>query len=229
MKKILFVFTLILLTTSGYFSVFAQEDYYRKDSVTTKPSRTPVFEEDRYDKKESIHDDLDLKSLKFTERIRFGGNFGLAFGTFTNINLSPMAGYQMTDKLVGGLGLTYMFFRNSNLVISKNSHMYGGRAFMMYNVIPVLNLVGEYEALNVTYYDYKKSNYPYKSRTWLGSPMVGLSYTRPIGGRLPRGAHFTLLYNLNYNNQNNPSVNSISNPENISPYASPFVIRVSFL
>ncbi len=230
MKKILFVLLLFLGLAGGHTPVLAQEDYYKKDSLPDRQEKKSTFEKDADVRIPNIHEDPDLAGMTFGERLRFGGNFGLAFGTITNVNISPMAGYQLTNKLVAGAGLTYMFFHNRHLVISKSSHIYGGRAFMMYSVIPSLNLIGEYEALNVTYYDYKKSNYPYKSRTWLGSPMIGLGYMQPIGGgKLIRGAHLSLLYNLNYNNQNNPSVNAISAPENISPYASPFVIRVSFL
>ncbi len=58
-----------------------------------------------------------------------------------------MAGYELTEKLVGGVGATIMYFRYKYYDI--NAAYYGGRAFMMYNVIPVVNIIGEFEAVNV--------------------------------------------------------------------------------
>jgi len=138
----------------------------------------------------------------------------LSFGTFTNINVSPMAGYQITEKLVGGVGATLMWFKSS--YYNYNTINYGGRAFLMYQIFPVVNIIAEYETLNVPM--------SYQKRTWLSSPMFGASYSQPTGGKLIRAVHFTALYNVNYNNQIDPY-----NLENLSPYGSPFVFRVTFL
>jgi hypothetical protein len=222
MKRKILLSCLFITTLAVHSTVFAQNDeYYRPDTVRKdKPVRKemPPVEENA-EKKEFVEkkEKADLSLLTFKERIRLGGSFGLSFGTFTNINLSPMAGYQITDKLVGGVGATVMWFKAKNFGV--NAVYYGGRGFLMYNVIPIINIIAEYEALNVETDTFTK----YNARKWINSPMVGASYSQPTGGRFIKAVHFTALYNINYNNQ----IDDYGN--NISPYGSPFVFRVTFL
>jgi hypothetical protein len=212
------LFLLAVLITP---SLMAQNDeYYRPDSLRKeKPERkeVPPVEEKTPQQKPVLAEKKkleDFKDRKFIDRLRLGGSFGLSLGTVTNINLSPMAGYELTEKLVGGVGATIMYFRYKYYDI--NAAYYGGRAFMMYNVIPVVNIIGEFEALNV--------EGSYQKRQWLGSPMLGASYSQPLGGRFIKAVHLTALYNLSYDSQ----IDKYSG-QNLSPYGTPFVFRVTFL
>ncbi|SEJ15939.1 hypothetical protein SAMN04487995_3529 [Dyadobacter koreensis] len=216
MKRKILLSCLFIITLSFNSVVFAQTDeYYRPDTVKKeRPIRNEVPPVEKKAPVEKQKLESDLKNLAFKERIRLGGSFGLSFGTFTNVNVSPMAGYQITDKLVGGVGATLMWFKSS--YYNYNTINYGGRAFLMYQIVPVVNIIAEYETLNVPM--------SYQKRTWLSSPMFGASYSQPTGGKLIRAVHFTALYNVNYNNQIDPY-----NLENLSPYGSPFVFRVTFL
>ncbi|GAB2763186.1 hypothetical protein GCM10027275_00210 [Rhabdobacter roseus] len=212
-------FFLLTLTFIGLASALVRaqtDEYYKKDTLRTDPNRrttAPLPEPDS----RPVHPE---GTMPMSERLRLGGSFGLGFGTVTNVNLSPMAGLQITERLVGGVGVTYMWFRSR--LFNYNSHYYGGRTFLMYSILPMINLQAEYEALNVEFVNPIESRY---ERTWLGSPMLGASYSQPLGGKYTRGVHMTLLYNLNYNNQRNP----YDIRDNISPYSSPFVFRVTFL
>lgn len=213
-----FLFLLAVLISP---SLMAQNDeYYRPDSLRKdQPERKeipPVERKPQNDKpvlaeKKKL---ADFEDKKFIERLRLGGSFGLSLGTVTNINLSPMAGYELTEKLVGGVGATIMYFRYKYYDI--NTAYYGGRAFMMYNVVPPVNIIAEYEALNV--------EGSYQKRQWLGSPMAGASYSQPIGGKFIKAVHLTALYNFSYDSQ----IDKYSG-QNLSPYGSPFVFRVTFL
>ena len=216
MKRNTLLSCLFIITLSVTSTVFAQNDeYYRPDSVRKeRPVRKEPAPVEDQKPLELQKPESNLKDLAFKERIRLGGSFGLSFGTITNVNISPMAGYQITDKLVGGIGATVMWFKSK--YFGYNTINYGGRAFLMYQVFPVINIIAEYETLNVPM--------SYQKRTWLSSPMIGASYSQPTGGKLIRAVHFTALYNLNYNNQIDPY-----NMENLSPYGSPFVFRVTFL
>jgi len=216
MKRNTLLSCLFIITLSVTSTVFAQNDeYYRPDSVRKeRPVRKEPAPVEDQKPLELQKPESNLKDLAFKERIRLGGSFGLSFGTITNVNISPMAGYQITDKLVGGVGATVMWFKSK--YFGYNTINYGGRAFLMYQVFPVINIIAEYETLNVPM--------SYQRRTWLSSPMIGASYSQPTGGKLIRAVHFTALYNLNYNNQIDPY-----NMENLSPYGSPFVFRVTFL
>ena len=216
MKRKILLSCLFIITLSIKSTVFAQTDeYYRPDTVKKeRPARKEIPPIENRAPVEKKQIESELKNLAFKERIRLGGSFGLSFGTFTNVNVSPMAGYQITDKLVGGVGATLMWFKSN--YYGYNTLNYGGRAFLMYQIFPMVNIIAEYEGLNVPM--------SYQKRTWLNSPMFGASYSQPTGGKLIRAVHFTALYNVNYNNQIDPY-----NMENLSPYGSPFVFRVTFL
>jgi hypothetical protein len=155
------------------------------------------------------------------DKIRLGGSIGpLSFGTYTSIGVSPVAGYQVTERLAlgGGLSYTYSSYRDPYSRVKSNSNNYGGRLFGMFNVFNSINLNAEYESLNVEYPDYTARVY---RRTWLNSAMVGASYSTPIGGRFIKAFNLMVLYNLSYNNLVNPS----DRTQNIYPTSSPLVIR----
>jgi hypothetical protein len=43
-------------------------------------------------------------------KLFFGGNLGLAFGTYTIINVSPLVGYQFTPVFAAGAGINYSYY-----------------------------------------------------------------------------------------------------------------------
>ena len=213
-SKILLLCTILFGILISLPSMAQDDEYYRPDSLrkekTEEVERPPVEQREVVEKKPLA----EFKDRPFVDRLRLGGSFGLSLGTVTNINLSPMAGYELTEKLVAGVGVTGMYFRYKYYDI--NTLYYGGRAFLMYSVVPVVNLIAEAEVLNV--------EGSYQKRQWLTSPLVGASYSQPTGGRFIKAVHFTALFNLNYNNQ----IDKYSG-QNLSPYGSPFVFRVTFL
>ena len=216
-SKILHTCFFVVTLLSGY-KVSAQNDeYYRPDSLKNKNEERreipPVEKREITEKKKEV----EFGQQPFIDRVRLGGSFGLSFGTYTNINLSPMAGYQLTEKLVGGVGVTGMYFRSKYFGV--NSIYYGGRAFLMYAVVPMINIIAEYETMNVEADTFIK----YDARKWISSPMLGASYSQPINSRFTKAVHLTALFNFNYNNQLDDYGN------NISPYGSPFVFRITFL
>ena len=214
-SKILLIGSLLLMLFACP-AVMAQDDEYYRPGTSTKEQpeenkEIPPLDTAKFQEKKQL---ADFKQLPFKDRLRLGGSFGLGLGTVTNINLSPMAGYELTEKLVGGIGATLMYFRYRYYDI--NTIYYGGRGFLMYNIFPMVNLIGEVEAMNV--------EASYQKRQWLASPLVGAAYSQPIGGKFIKAVHFTALYNLSYNNQ----IDQYSG-QNLSPYGSPFVFRITFL
>lgn len=159
------------------------------------------------------------------ERIFFGGNFGLSFGNTTSIVLNPLMGYYLTQRLAGGLGIRYEYFKNSYPgYVPYDTHIFGGSVFTRYMVINSLSdalglgglnsgifLQGEYEMLSLEsrYFDHANPNA--EGRFNLHSVLVGGGIYQPIGER--SGFMIMVLWNLN------ESYNSI--------YANP-IIRFGF-
>lgn len=221
MKRFFLLFTTILGINALNSSVFGQNnDYYQPDTTRNQPKQAPTEITITPQREEIVVPPKPTTAelpRPWKERIRAGGSFGVSFGTVTNINLSPMAGYEITDKLLGGVGGTIMWYKSD--YFGFNSFYYGGRAFMMYSLFPMVNLQAEFEAMNVVADTFVK----YDTRKWLGSPMLGASYSQPLGGRWTKAIHMTLLYNFRYDKQ----LDDFGN--NISPYSSPFVFRITFL
>ncbi|MGY6522863.1 MAG: hypothetical protein ACXIUD_14105 [Mongoliitalea sp.] len=144
------------------------------------------------------------------DRMYYGGNFGLSFGTITFLDISPLAGVMITDKLSAGAGLTYQYFNDSRWVGLSNT-LYGGRLFTRYNVLPNIFLHAEYETLNFELYNFETNT---SRREWVDAFLVGGGYFVPFGNR--GGANFMFLYNLNYDVRR-------------SPYNEPYVIRVGLV
>lgn len=148
------------------------------------------------------------------ERMYFGGNLSLQFGTLTFIDVSPLAGVMITEKYSAGVGATYQYF-NNRFYQNAAAHVYGGRIFNRYNVLPRIFAHAEYEALNVEVAnEVPNSSEVIFTRDWVPGLFVGAGYFTPFGNR--GGMNFMLLYNLTYDNRR-------------SPYNEPYVIRVGFV
>lgn len=219
MKNKILLSILLTILTSFCTSVFAQDgEYYRPDSLRNEkqPKNEQVKDDNQAQKDADVKTKKleDFKDRSFQERLRIGGGFGLSFGSVANVNVSPMVGYELTEKFVAGVGVTIMYFKSDYYDI--NTMYYGAKTLMMYKILPIINLMGELEFMNV--------EGSYQQRQWITSPMLGAAYSQPLGSKFIKAAHISLLYNLNYNNQ----IDHYSG-QNLSPYGSAFVFRVTFL
>ena len=154
--------------------------------------------------------EIDTDEVSFKDRLYFGGNLGLQFGTVTFIDVSPLAGVMITPKLSSGLGVTYQYY-NDNRFYGGQGSSYGGRLFTRYNVLPNIFAHVEYEGINWNAYSQRDNDF---RRVWNKAFFVGGGYFAPFGSR--GGANFTFLYNVLHENRN-------------SYYAEPYVIRVGFV
>ncbi|WP_073095423.1 hypothetical protein [Cyclobacterium lianum] len=148
------------------------------------------------------------------ERMYFGGNGSLQFGTITFVEISPLAGVMITERYSAGLGATYQYL-NNRFYQNGDAHIYGGRLFNRFNVLPRIFLHAEYEALNVEVANpIPNTNDVVFTRDWVPGLFGGAGYFTPFGER--GGMNFMLLYNFSYDNRR-------------SPYNEPYVIRVGFV
>ncbi len=142
------------------------------------------------------------------ERIFFGGNLGLQFGTVTNIEISPLAGIYLTPRLAVGPGIKYEYFKsNYPGYVPYETHIYGGTLFARYMVIKNLSeavglglnfgLFGhaEYEILSLESKYFEVGNPYAEGRFNLHSVLVGGGIFQPIGRR--SGFLIMILWNLN--------------------------------
>lgn len=138
------------------------------------------------------------------EKLYFGGNFGLQFGTITYIDVSPLVGYRITERISAGVGITYQYYHYKDKSYNFSTNVFGGRVFGRYLFTEHLLGHAEYEYLNLEAFDL----YP-RRRVGVESLLAGGGYIQSFGTNSSFVA--LLLYNFT------PSV--------YTPYSNP-VIRV---
>lgn len=146
---------------------------------------------DHVSAQDSINDSYRSKSL-FWQRVQFGGNLGLSFGSgYTDITVAPGAIYNLNEKVALGAGLQYSYIRQRDFF---DSHLYGGSVLALYNVIPEIQLSVELEQLrvNVDFVDYTATGIENSSRDfWNTGLFVGAGYR---AGNVTIGGRYNLLF-----------------------------------
>lgn len=158
----------------------------------------------------------DVPPLK--ERLFYGGNFSLQFGTYTDIEVSPVIGFWVLPRISIAAGPDFQYYK----LYSRSTVIYGGKTYAellflqdLDNIIPLgihlgLFLHGEYEALSLETAFFEA---PYDSKRFmLNTFLAGGGIRQQIGQR--SSLNFTFLWVLN-----NSDYNVYGNPE----------IRVSFI
>jgi len=142
------------------------------------------------------------KGANWTDRVYFGGGFGLSGGNgYGMVSISPLVGYMITSKLSGGVGATYQYYKSGNF----SDNRYGGNVFLRMNAFRNIFLYGSYEFFNYSVYPFDGARYT-ATRLPLGA---GLS--QPIGPR--SSINFLAAYDVLWDQ---------------SAYASPWIFSVFF-
>lgn len=85
---------------------------------------------------------------EFWKNVRYGGGLGLNFGNgFFSATIAPSAIYEFNNKAALGVGLNATF--NNQRDVFKTTVL-GGSLIGLYNVIPQIQISGEFEQLNVS-------------------------------------------------------------------------------
>lgn len=142
------------------------------------------------------------------ERLFFGGELGLWFGSSTLVNIAPEVGYRFTDKIAAGIGFSYSYASD---IQGFSAEAYGGKLFGRYLFIENLFVHAEYEALSLKTNVLNANLSPESKRFNIGSVLVGAGYRFGLG----KNSYLNLLMLWNLNETN------------YSPYTNP-ILRMNF-
>jgi hypothetical protein len=135
---------------------------------------------------------------RFSDRLVFGGNFGLSFGSYTSILVAPTVGYRVTDNFTAGLGLSYQYWRDNFYDVSNS--IYGGMLYGRYNVFKGLFVEADFEMNNTLAYTFDNLGGYTSERKWIPSLLLGGGYY--TGGNVG-GFYISVLYDV-IQNPNSP-------------------------
>ncbi len=147
------------------------------------------------------------KHRKLSDKVFFGGNIGLQFGTVTYVELSPLAGYLITKNWLVAAGPGYQYYRDNryqNTVFETS--LYGGRIMSRYLIMEQLFVEAEYEFLNCETKYFDRANlHSGKKRFWIHTPLAGFGYRQSLG---ESAVHISVLFDV-LENKNSPYINPI--------------------
>jgi hypothetical protein len=151
---------------------------------------------------ENIGPDSKQKEEKpaFSQRLLFGGELGLSFGSITYIKIAPLVGYRLTDRLAAGLGPIYIYEKYK--YYNWETSIYGVKFFTSFTIIKgkseggVLGIgniqfYAENEVINVEKYDMENE------RIWIDNVLIGGGLFQPLGERF--GISFYVLWDVTQN------------------------------
>ncbi len=136
------------------------------------------------------------------ERLFFGGNFGLQFGTITDIQVSPVVGLWILPRLAVAAGPDFRFYK----FYDERTTIYGGKGYLQFlavknlnSVIPIglntgifLQLEDELMSLESAFW----KDPPYTSnRFYINTVLAGGGISQQIGRR--SSMNITFLWALN--------------------------------
>ena len=137
------------------------------------------------------------------ERLFFGGNLGLQFGTITDIQIAPVAGIWLRPRIAVALGPDYHFFKYQDM----KTDIYGGKAYLEFVVIQNINrflplgantgifLHLEDEMLSLESSFWKEQNTYNSNRFYINTLLAGPGLSQQIGRRASLNLMFLWVIN----------------------------------
>jgi hypothetical protein len=128
----------------------------------------------------------------FKNKLYTGGGFGLQIGDNTYIAVSPILGYNITQKLSVGVGGSYQYARFRQFDVSSST--FGGSVFTRYIIWRSIFAYVEYEQLNLDYFELR-NNSLYRKRVNIRSLFAGGGIRQMLGENA--AVVLMILYNFN--------------------------------
>ena len=125
-------------------------------------------------------DDRDDEPRKsFKDRLFLGGNFGLSFGTTTNINVSPLLGYRVSERYSVGAGVVFNYYKFKAPTFEYSTSIYGPQLFNRFLITETIFAQAEYQYLNAEVVD----PFTYElNRAWANILYLGGGIRQGLGG-----------------------------------------------
>jgi hypothetical protein len=151
MKQIIFLI-IAMFFIGGFQSYSAQipDSLEQEESVLPPTSKSKQADDVRYSAPPK-------SKSNWGSKIYLGGYFGMTFGSYTNIELSPIVGYNFTKDFSMGFGIIYSYYSyNTNLPTGNakiSSSNWGFRVNANYVLLKFIRLGAEYQYLSVDTYN----------------------------------------------------------------------------
>jgi hypothetical protein len=130
------------------------------------------------------------EKMPLSERIVFGGDIGLSFGSITYIKLAPVVGYRVLPRLTLGAGPIYIYEKYKNFGFETST--YGGKVTASFTVLRGSDLGDQFALGNIMLHvenevvsveNYNDARYDYGDRLWIDNFLVGGGISQAIGER----------------------------------------------
>lgn len=178
MKKVIVIIAGILLNISLFGQTVPEQEKNAYDPQMTVTDQQPGKPDQR---------------PPLRERLFFGGNFGLQFGDYTNIEVSPMVGIWVLPRVAIAAGPSFKYYSTPNIKTS----IFGGNTFVrlmvlqdLNNILPVgihLGIFGQamYEGLSLDdlYVSFISGLPDSGGRIYSDAFLLGPGISQPLGGR----------------------------------------------
>lgn len=143
---------------------------------------------------------ISAEDIPLKEKFFLGGNMGLQFGTYTYIEVAPLAGIHLKPNLDWAAGLMYTYLNNS--ITDYSSQMYGFNTYFQYTVFQPIVFHTQAEIINSDFFDTQG----YIRRDWFDAVLVGGGLKQKIG--VNSYSFLLILWNLN-TSYNSPYQNPV--------------------
>lgn len=149
------------------------------------------------DKQAQDDDARAYEKKPWTERLLYGGNFSLAFGSQSAMfYIQPLIGYKVTDNFIAGTGFTYIYWKqeyvfSNNQTLTLSDNIYGLNLFARHTLFGPMFAHAEYQPMNFTSHNY----YGDEKRIWTNALYLGGGINQSFG-ESGSGAYIMLLYDV---------------------------------
>ncbi len=123
------------------------------------------------------------------ENLVLGGSFGIYFGTYTSLNISPQVGYRFSKSFTAGLGIGYSYYKEDYDYGYKDwtQNYLGGNIYMQFNPFQYIRLQVQPEL-----YGFWGSYQP--DTKMVPCILIGGGLTMPMGNR--SGVSMMIYYDV---------------------------------